>query len=117
MECSRCSWKGNALVCKQCRDKEAGARPAIQAPNVEQSHGDESVGEKTSAGLFARCSITVHSKRKRLADTDGISCKAIVDGLRKAGVFRDDNAAIIEEVRFKQEKATDDETIIIVEAI
>jgi len=62
-----------------------------------------------------RKSLHVHSKRKRLADPDGISCKAVIDGLRKAGVFIDDSARYISEVSYSQKKvaASDDEETVI----
>jgi Holliday junction resolvase RusA-like endonuclease len=62
--------------------------------------------------LFTYCGIRVHSKRKRLADPDGLSIKAVLDGLTKAGVFADDNAKRIKEVRFTQEQSSVEETII-----
>ena len=62
--------------------------------------------------MDTRCSIRIHSKRTKLADTDGISCKAFVDGLRKAGVFVDDGTDYIKEISFTQELAKEDETII-----
>lgn len=62
--------------------------------------------------MHSQCSIRVHSKRTRLADPDGISCKAVLDGLRKAGVLIDDSAKFVKEVSFSQEVAKEDETII-----
>jgi Holliday junction resolvase RusA-like endonuclease len=62
--------------------------------------------------LFTYCCVHVHSKRKRLADPDGLSIKAVLDGLTKAGVFADDNAKRIKEVRFTQEQSSVEETII-----
>ena len=64
-----------------------------------------------------RKSVHVHSKRKRLADPDGVSVKAVLDGLRKAGIFVDDSAKYIKEVSYSQakcEKAEDEETVIVV---
>ena len=48
--------------------------------------------------------IHIHSKRKRLADADGISAKAAVDGLVFAGVLKDDSAQYVTEVTYSQEK-------------
>lgn len=60
-----------------------------------------------------RCHIHVHSKRTRLADPDGISAKAVIDGLTKAGILPDDSAKFIEEITYSQEiTKNDDETII-----
>ena len=66
--------------------------------------------------LAQRCSIRIHCKRKRLADPDNLSAKAVIDGIREAGIFEDDNAKNIKEVSFEeQEKCKTDaeeETII-----
>ena len=51
-----------------------------------------------------------------MADPDGISAKAVLDGLTKAGILVDDSAKFVQEVRFTQEKvAGDEETIIVIE--
>ncbi len=65
--------------------------------------------------LAQRCSIRVHSRRKRLADSDGISAKAVIDGLTTTGVLKDDGPRFVKEVSFSQEKVKTDaeeETVI-----
>lgn len=64
--------------------------------------------------MDTRKSLHVHSKRKRLADPDGVSCKAVIDGLRKAGVLINDNAEYIKEVSYSQEISQDEETVIVI---
>ena len=67
--------------------------------------------------MDTRKSVHVHSKRKRLADPDGVSVKAVLDGLRKAGIFVDDSAKYIKEVSYSQAKcetAADEETVIVI---
>ena len=59
--------------------------------------------------------ITVHSRRKRLCDPDGISGKAAIDGLVKAGLLEDDSAKFVTEVRYTQEKSKDENTTLIIE--
>ena len=67
--------------------------------------------------LSERCSIRIHCKRKRLADPDNLSAKAVIDGIRKAGVFKDDNTKFIKEVSFAEQKKvkTDEEEQTIIE--
>ena len=91
---------------------EADDHSAFQAADLESTLGDEPLAEKESTRLFTYCGIRVHCKRKRLADPDGLSIKAILDGLTKAGVFADDNAKCIKEVRFTQAQSSEEETII-----
>jgi Holliday junction resolvase RusA-like endonuclease len=65
--------------------------------------------------LYKKCRVNVLSKTYRLADEDGRSIKAVVDGLRKAGIFKDDNSKIVTNVSHTQEKIAsgeNEETII-----
>jgi peroxiredoxin len=46
----------------------------------------------------------VHCVRKRLADVDGISAKAAIDGIVKAKLLSDDSAKVIKSFKVTQEK-------------
>ncbi|MCK5608683.1 hypothetical protein KAR91_42795 [Candidatus Pacearchaeota archaeon] len=48
--------------------------------------------------------IVIHSYRHRLADPDGISAKAAIDGLVKADILADDTTKQIKEISYKQTK-------------
>lgn len=56
--------------------------------------------------------ITVHSIRRKSADIDGISAKAAIDGLIKAGILGDDNQEWVGSIRYTQEKGREEKTII-----
>jgi hypothetical protein len=60
--------------------------------------------------LYIHC----HSRRKRKCDPDGVSVKAAIDGLVKAGILEDDSGEFIKEVRLTQEidGKKDEETVI-----
>ena len=59
-----------------------------------------------------RFSLHIHSIRKRLADPDGISAKAAIDGIVKAGLLEDDSTKEIKEIIYSQEKGDEEKTII-----
>ncbi len=61
--------------------------------------------------LMSQVKIHIHSFRKRLADPDGISAKAVIDGLVLSGIIKDDSAQCVKEVSFSQEIG-EDETVI-----
>ena len=66
------------------------------------------------------CGIHIHSRRHRLADADGISAKACIDGLVLAGVLEDDSHKWVKWVTYSQEKISkkeDEETIITIEGV
>ena len=79
---------------------------------MESAYGNESLGKKEGKRLDKKSNIHIHSRRKRLADPDGISAKAVIDGLVKAGVLPDDSSKFVKEISFSQEKADEDETIV-----
>ena len=61
--------------------------------------------------------ITFTHVRKKLADIDGISVKAAIDGLVAIGILADDSPAWVQEVRHRQTKGSVEETRIVIEAI
>lgn len=65
--------------------------------------------KKENKRCHPRYDLHVHSIRKRLVDIDGISAKAAIDGLVKAGLLSDDSAKEIREIKFTQEKCKDNE--------
>jgi len=72
----------------------------------------EITGADEDKEMDQKCRIHVHSRRRRLADPDGISAKAAIDGLRLGGLLKDDSARYVKSVTFSQELSEEDETII-----
>lgn len=59
--------------------------------------------------------IHIHSIRKRLTDTGGVSDKALIDGIVEAAVLSDDSAKEIESITNTQEVGKEEKTIITIE--
>lgn len=96
------------------RDKNS---PTLPPPNVEPHPSNAPLAEEEATGPDSRASILVHSRRRRLTDPDGVSAKAAIDSLVKAGILVDDSALYVREVRYSQEKikkGDEEETIITV---
>lgn len=87
------------------------------AADVEQNTGNEPVGKEPTLPFDTPVRIHIHSIRKRLVDPDGISAKAAIDGIVKAGILHDDSAAEVEEVSYSQEKDSEEKTIITIRAV
>lgn len=81
--------------------------------DMEQNIGDGSLGQEKGQGYDSPCHIVIHSLRRRLADADGISGKAAIDGLIHSGVLRDDSPQFVKSVTFSQEKTDGPEKTII----
>lgn len=60
-----------------------------------------------------RCRIHVHSRTKRLADADGRSVKATIDGLTVGGILPDDSPRFVSQVSHTQEAVKGSEETII----
>ena len=48
--------------------------------------------------------IHIHSKRKRLADADGLCAKWVIDTIVAEGILIDDSPQYVKNVTFSQEK-------------
>ena len=81
-----------------------GDRVADQNANLEQDTPDESMGEAKTPSHDSRCHVHIHSVRPRLADPDGISGKACIDGLVLGGILKDDSTKEVSKVTYSQEK-------------
>ena len=80
--------------------------------DVEHLYPPASSGEKQIEPFAVRVDIHIHSKRKRLADPDGVCAKAVIDGIVKTGLLQDDSAKEVRNVSYSEEQAKEDETII-----
>ena len=80
---------------------------------MESAFSNGALAKKEGERLDKRCSISVFSRTKRLADEDGRSSKAAIDGLREAGVLENDNPKFVKKVEQSQEITTEDEETII----
>tara|TARA_R110000765_G_scaffold376382_1_gene467129 strand:- start:243 stop:494 length:252 start_codon:yes stop_codon:yes gene_type:complete len=79
---------------------------------VEPNLSHAPLATKSIERFDSPISIHVHSIRKRLTDPDGISCKAVIDGLVHSGILIDDSPTYVKEVTYSQEKGKVEKTII-----
>ena len=79
---------------------------------MEQNITNEPLGEKKIKRFDSPVTITVISYRKRDHDTDGVSVKAVLDGIVKSGLLTDDSSKQVKEVIFKSIKSKEEKTII-----
>lgn len=88
--------------------------------NLEQNPRADSQATHATAAFDTPVCITVVSYRTRLADADGISAKAAIDGLVHAGIIADDGPAHVHEVRYRQVKVgtkREEKTILEIETV
>jgi len=100
------------------KPKENDNSAADTVANVEPAIGKQPMATKENPRYDTPCRISIHSIRKQLADPDGISGKAVIDGLVRHGILGDDTAKEIKEpILSTQEKGKEEKTIITIEPI
>lgn len=97
--------------------KETRHRTTISDADLESDTGHEPLAEGQDAYFTSRVDIHLHSVRKRLADPDGISGKAVIDQCVRSGLLHDDGQAQVRQVTFSQEKGTPEKTIVTIEEV
>lgn len=75
-----------------------------QVTNLERLVGDEPLETCRRAAFDTPVSIRIDSYRCRLCDVDGISGKAVIDGLVLAKIIADDTTKEVKEVLYSQTK-------------
>ncbi|PHS70677.1 MAG: hypothetical protein COB23_03115 [Methylophaga sp.] len=96
-------------------NEESDNRTTLPAANMEQNIGDEPVGKEKITRFNSLVSIKVISYRKREHDTDGISAKAVLDGIVRAGILADDSTKQVASITFESIKSEEEKTIIEIE--
>lgn len=87
---------------KQRGPTSSTVRPAVPNADMERVASDEPVAAKKGPQVDTLCRVRVLSKRIRLADADGISSKAALDGLVRRGVLRDDSTHFVRSLESEQ---------------
>jgi hypothetical protein len=97
------------------RRKTNANRDTATDANVEPNIGNAPVAANGVAALPTPCRVHVHHVRNRLADPDGLSIKAVLDGVVAAGVLPTDTAQSVSEVTHSQAKGKSEMTIVTIE--
>jgi Holliday junction resolvase RusA-like endonuclease len=79
---------------------------------MEQNTRNELVSEEKASGLDSRVNIRVISYRARKHDPDGVSVKAVLDGLVRRGILPEDSVEEIKEITFESHISKEEKTII-----
>lgn len=80
--------------------------------DMEPDSGNAAHATHSTPRISAPCSVVVTHVRSRLADPDGLSVKAVLDGIVQAGILANDSAKQITEIRNRQVKGDPEITII-----
>lgn len=87
-------------------------RIAVSTPNLEPDISNAPLGEEEAQGLDTRVNIRVISYRARKHDPDGVSIKAVLDGLTRRGILPDDSTEEIKSITLESRKSKEEKTVI-----
>lgn len=79
-------------------------RTSVPASDLELHSCNAPMEAEETAGLDTRVHIRVISYRKRKHDPDGVSVKAVLDGLTRRGILPDDSWDEIASVHFESRR-------------
>jgi len=88
-------------------------RATVPTPDMESDISDAAVDKKKAKGFDSLVNIRVTSYRKRRHDPDGVSVKAVLDGIVRAGILADDSTEQIKSVTFESIISKEEEKTII----
>ncbi len=87
-------------------------RVTISTANMEQNSSHAPVAKKDFAGFDSLVNIKVISYRKLKHDPDGVSVKAVLDGIVRAGLLPDDSTEQVKSITFESIKSKEEKTVI-----
>ncbi len=91
---------------------ESNHRTSVPTTYLEPAARHEPMAKEETPRFNTPVIIRVISYRKRKHDTDGVSLKAVLDGIIKAGILTDDSSEEVRQVIFESRKSKTEKTII-----
>jgi len=84
---------------------------------MESNPRDAALSTNGTPSFDTPVAIRVISYRRLNHDPDGVSVKAVLDGLVHAGVLADDSSKQVTQVTFESRKSKDERTVIEIESV
>jgi Holliday junction resolvase RusA-like endonuclease len=94
---------------------ESDNRITLPTPHLESDSKHEPLSERANGYFNSLVNIRVISYRRLNHDPDGVSVKAVMDGIVRAGILADDSAKQVKKVTFESIISKEEKTIIEIE--
>ena len=105
-------------VRKYFNGTEDGNRTTDPAPDMERTFFCKPLGTKKNPRFNTPVRIVVRTTRRAQTDNRAVSEKAVVDGLVKAGIFKNDTKRWVKKITVPEPEISEEEkTLIIIEEI
>lgn len=97
---------------KQRNEKNDSNTVTLSTTDMEPDTGHATLPAHGIKTLDTPVNIRVISYRRLRHDPDGVSAKAVFDGIVKAGILADDSTQQIQSVTFESRKSKDERTVV-----
>lgn len=91
---------------------EGHHRAAVSVADLEPGTRDAALPAEETTRFIAPVNIRVISYRKLNHDPDGVSVKAVLDGVVALGILADDSAKQVTSITFESRQSRDQRTVI-----
>ena len=91
---------------------EGHHRAAVSVADLEPVTCDAALPAEETPRFIAPVNIRVISYRKLNHDPDGVSVKAVLDGVVALGILADDSARQVTSITFESRQSRDQRTVI-----
>jgi len=99
------------------RSHENKNRATLPVADMEPDIPDAPVAAQETPRFDSLVHITVTSYRARKHDPDGVSVKAVLDGIVRRGILADDSTEQVASITFKSIKSKQEKTVIEIEDV
>ena len=91
---------------------ESDDRTTVPIADMESDIQDSTVDSEEIKRFDTLVNIRVISYRSRKHDPDGVSVKAVLDGIVRLGILSDDSSEQVKSITFESRKSKEEKTII-----
>ena len=92
---------------------QSNNKSTVSNANMESNTSNESLAKEKAKRFDSPVNIHVISYRKFNHDPDGISVKAVLDGIVRTGILTDDSTKQVKKISFESIKSKEEEETII----
>ena len=107
-------WTERDLRDYERRNKDSAPVRTANRKSVRSSDTQRALGNETDSPRFSCIDVQIHVTRRRGTDREATRIKAVIDGIVRGGVIKDDGDNEIKTIQVTKAKGSKEETIITV---
>ena len=107
-------WTERDLRDYERRNKDSAPVRAANRKSVRSGDAQRALGDETDSPRFSCIDVQIHVTRRRGTDREATRIKAVIDGIVRGGIIKDDGDNEIKTIQVTKAKGSKEETIITV---